>query len=238
MGNARWKSIRYAYIETDLWIAFDSNGNLNETKKFTAGKVKYYREILETHINQHPEFLTSLAPLQSSSGLPSLLDEMYKATAIAGTGPMSAVAGSVAEHICEDIAAEFGYNEVVVENGGDLFLRLTSPASVYVYAGRSPLSDKIGLFIKPEETPLSVCCSSGTIGHSLSFGKADACAIACRSGALADAFATSFCNMVKNAGDLKKISEMALKIPEIKSVVIIKDDKVALGGNIEFVFKE
>lgn len=238
MGNSRWKSIRYAYLETDLWVAFDSGGDPGKTKKFLNERVRYYRDILENHINQYPDFLVSLNPLALPSGLPLLVKEMYTASGMAGTGPMSAVAGAIAERICTDISAEFGYKEVVVENGGDIFLQLASPATIYVYAGKSPLSDKIGLSVKPEETPLSVCCSSGTIGHSFSFGTADACAIACSSGALADAYATAFCNMVKSEGNLEETSQMALKVPEIKSVVIIKEDKVALGGNIEFVFKE
>lgn len=238
MGNSRWKSFRHAYLETDLWIGFDSTGDLSGTIKFTEARVKYYRQMLEDHIRHNPLFLSSLVPLAPPSGLPDLIKEMYNASAMAGTGPMSAVAGAVAEHICSDIVSEFGYNEVVVENGGDLFLKLNSVSTISVYAGNSPLSEKIGLKIKPENTPVSVCCSSGTVGHSLSFGTADACVIACRSGSLADAFATAFCNKVQDAENLEEISEVALKVPEIKSVVIIKDDKVALGGNFEIVFKE
>lgn len=238
MGSSRWKSFRHAYLETDLWIGFDSSGDLNRTIKFTEERVKYYREMLEDHIRKNPDFLSSLVPLVSPSGITGLIEEMYNASAKAGTGPMSAVAGSIAEYICNDIISEFGYNEVVVENGGDLFLKLTSSVTVSVYAGSSPLSEKIGLTITPETTPVSVCCSSGTVGHSLSFGTADACVIACRSGALADAFATAFCNRVKDSENLQEISEMALDIPEIKSIVIIKDDKVAIGGNFEIVFKE
>ena len=238
MGNSRWKSFRHAYLETDLWIGFDSAGDLKRTIRFTDGRVKYYREMLENHIRHNPDFLSSLVPLDPSSGLPDLIEEMYNASAMAGTGPMSAVAGAIAEHVCTDIISEFGYNEVVIENGGDLFLKLNSPATISVYAGNSPLSEKIGLVITPENSPVSVCCSSGTVGHSLSFGTADACVIACRLGALADAFATAFCNKVKDSENLKEISDLALNIPEIKSIIVIKDDKVALGGNFEIVFKE
>ena len=94
-------------------------------------------------------------------------------------------------------------------------------------------SEKINLVIKPEETPLAICTSSGTLGHSLSFGKADACMMACRSGALADAYATAFCNQVKSKDMVLAVTEKALKIPEILSVVIIMDDKVGLGGKLQ-----
>jgi ApbE superfamily uncharacterized protein (UPF0280 family) len=127
---------------------------------------------------------------------------------------------------------------VIVENGGDIFMKLAIPATISVYAGDSPLSEKIALQIRPEETPLSVCCSSGTVGQSLSFGVADACTIACRSGALADAFATAFCNEVKKKEMVIEVTEHALQMPEIVSVVIIAGDKVGLGGRIEIKLME
>jgi hypothetical protein len=167
------------------------------------------------------------------AGVHPLLRDMYEAAQAAGTGPMSAVAGAIGQYTANDLISRFGLREVIVENGGDIFLKLTAPATVAVFAGTSPLSDKIGLVIRPEETPLAVCCSSGTVGHSLSFGIADACMIACRSGAQADAYATAFCNEVKNRDQVQQVTEMALKKPEIMSVVIIAGDKVGLGGSIE-----
>jgi ApbE superfamily uncharacterized protein (UPF0280 family) len=146
---------------------------------------------------------------------------------------MSAVAGAVAEYVCNDLIKEFGFDEAVVENGGDIFMKLSRPAKISVYAGESPLSNKIGLKIKAEETPLSVCCSSATVGHSLSFGAADAAVIACRSGALADAFATACCNAVRSIDDVQPVTEMMLKKAGIMSVIIIIDDKVGAGGMIE-----
>jgi hypothetical protein len=144
----------------------------------------------------------------------------------------------MAEYISRDILEEYKADEVIVENGGDIFMKLTSPATISVYAGDSPLSEKIALQIRPEETPLSVCCSSGTVGHSLSFGVADACTIACRSGALADAYATAFCNEVKKKEMVIEVTEHALQMPEIVSVVIIAGDKVGLGGCIEIKLME
>jgi len=105
--------------------------------------------------------------------------------------------------------------------------------TVSVYAGSSPLSDKLGLEIKPAQTPLSVCCSSGTVGHSYSSGVADACLIACRSGALADAWATAACNMVKNANMVREVADLMLQKSDIQSVVIIKDDQAGIGGTLE-----
>lgn len=233
MGNARWRSFRTGYRETDLWVAVDADSYSSETERNTMDRILFYRSVIEEHIAACPEFRDSLVPVMAPAGVHPILRDMYEAAQAAGTGPMSAVAGAMAEYITRDILEAYKADEVIVENGGDIFMKLTAPAVISVYAGDSPLSEKIALQIRPEETPLSVCCSSGTIGHSLSFGIADACMIACRSGALADAYATAFCNEVKNSDQVQQVTEMALQKADIMSVVIIAGDKVGLGGGIE-----
>lgn len=47
------------------------------------------------------------------------------------------------------------------------------PLLVGLFAGKSPLTGKIGLKFEPGSS-LGICTSSGTVGHSLSFGKCDA----------------------------------------------------------------
>jgi uncharacterized protein len=234
MGGARWKSFRVVHLETDLWIAVDAAGYKPEMDAFALERAKHYRSVLDSHIKLIPSFLTSLTPLTLPSfPAEDIISEMYVATQRSGTGPMSAVAGAVAEHICNDLCDRFSIKEIIIENGGDIFMKVDSPAVISVYAGDSPLSEKIGIEITPAISPLSICCSSGTIGHSLSFGTADACMIACRSGAQADAYATSFCNEVKTIGDITRVTESALGKEDIMSVVIIKDDKMGIGGKIE-----
>ncbi|MRR20551.1 UPF0280 family protein [bacterium] len=233
MGNSRWISFRSVLRETDLWVAIDTGHYRKEAERFTMDRIIFYRKVLEEHIVLHPEFRDSLTPVIAPGGVHPLVEAMSEAARAAGTGPMSAVAGAVAEYVCMDLIKEFDADEVIIENGGDIFMKLAAPATVAVYAGNSPLSEKIALQPGPSDTPLSLCCSSGTVGHSLSFGVADACMIACHDGALADAYATAFCNSVKNHDMVYDITENALKIPDILSVVIIAGDKVGLGGSIE-----
>lgn len=233
MGNSRWTSFRSAWLETDLWVAIDRNHYRKEAEQFTMERILYYRGILDKHISLYPEFRDSLTPVVDPGGVHPLIKAMSEAAFAAGTGPMSAVAGAMAEFICRDLLAEFSADEVITENGGDIFMKLAAPATVAVYAGSSPLSEKIALQVKPEETPLALCCSSGTVGHSLSFGVADACMIACHDGALADAYATAFCNQVKSKELVYEVTEKALAESQILSVVIIADDKLGIGGQIE-----
>lgn len=233
MGNERWKSFRAEYMQTDLWIAV-SAGNYNPgLEKFSVDRIRYYRAILDRHISVFARFLTSLEPLPPACSSDPLILEMYRASAIAGTGPMAAVAGVFAEFICNDIIQNFGVHEIVAENGGDIFMKIDRPATISVLAGQSVLSGKIGIIVKPGQSPVSICCSSGTFGHSFSMGVADACVIACKSGALADAYATACCNEVKNDRMVQQVTEMFLEKKDVLSVVIIKDDKVGLGGQME-----
>lgn len=234
MGGERWKSFRVVHLETDLWIAVDPESYQPAMESEALNAVIMYRSILDDHIKDNPAFLKSLVPLTMPLPLPpKIITEMYESSEKAGTGPMSAVAGAVAEYVCNDLCSQFRIREIVIENGGDIFMKIVSPAVISVYAGTSHLSEKIGIEITPEFSPLSVCCSSGTVGHSLSFGTADACMIVCKSGAQADAYATAFCNEVKTLEDVLIATELALLKPDILSVVIIKDDKVGVGGIIE-----
>ncbi|HLN54753.1 MAG TPA: UPF0280 family protein [Bacteroidales bacterium] len=232
MGSDRWKSFRVLHLETDLWIAVSAGKYQSSVEAFALERVIIYRSQLDDHIKRFPLFLTSFVPLSPEGNIPMIV-AMYEASSMAGTGPMSAVAGAVAECVCDDLVAQFGFDECLVENGGDIFLKISEPATISVYAGNSPLSDKIGIIVKPHQTPLSVCCSSATVGHSLSFGTADACAIACKSGALADAYATACCNTVKNSGMVGDVAREFIRKQGVLSAVIIQDDKVGIGGEID-----
>ena len=65
--------------------------------------------------------------------------------------------------------------EVIVENGGDVFLKSSGPLDLGLYAGEnSPFSGEIKLRIDPSGAGIGICTSSGTVCHSLSMGKADA----------------------------------------------------------------
>lgn len=189
------------------------------------------RRRLERYIEQHPEFVAALTPWPPDPLAPPLVQEMIRAGASAGVGPMAAVAGAIAAAVGRRLRPLS--REVIVENGGDIYLALQEPALVSLYAGRSPLSLKIGLRIRPEQTPLGVCTSSGTIGHSLSRGRADAACVLAPDAAVADAAATALGNRVRRPGDLKPALEWLAGLPEILGGVVILGDKLGAWGVVE-----
>jgi len=190
-----------------------------------------YRADLESYIKSHPIFLTTLKPFEVEQNAPPIVKEMADATREAGVGPMAAVAGAIAERVGKELLPYS--DEVIVENGGDIFLKSSKERFIGVYAGESKFTRKIAFSIQPEETPLGVCTSSGTVGHSLSFGYADAVIVFSPSTSLADAAATAIGNRVRIAGDIPEALEFAQGIKGLKGVAIIKGDNMGVWGQIK-----
>jgi ApbE superfamily uncharacterized protein (UPF0280 family) len=214
--------------------------SVKETNLFVSAKIDLerkthrlvlkYRAILERYIAGHPDFLTSLKPVDVEPEAPMIVRDMAEATRKAGVGPMAAVAGAVAQFIGEELA-EYS-PDIIIENGGDIYIRTTRDRVIGVYAGDSPLSGRLGIELSPQETPCGICTSSGTVGHSLSFGKADAVTIISPSATLADAVATACGNVIQTAGDIEKGLAVAAKTGGVTGAVIIVSDRVGAWGNV------
>jgi len=212
--------------ETDLYIRARKN-----LRSKAERLVEKYRRILEKYIERCPDFQTALEPFSPGDNAPFIVKEMAESAAKAGVGPMAAVAGAIAEYVGRELL-EYS-PEVIVENGGDIFMKSLSPRTVSIYAGKSPLSNKIALEIEPEDTPLGICTSSGTVGHSLSYGKADAVVIISPSASLSDAVATAAGNLVKIENDIPTGLVFSEKIPEVKGALIIINDKMGVHGDLK-----
>jgi hypothetical protein len=214
--------------QTDLYIRARRN-----LKDKALKSVLKHRTPLEKYIEHHPLFLTTLEPYQVGKDAPAIVQEMARMSRIAGVGPMATVAGAIAEAVGKDLLPFSA--EVIVENGGDIFLKISKKRLVGIYAGESPFTGKIALEIKPGETPLGICTSSGKIGHSLSLGSSDAIVALSPSAPLADAAATAIGNVVKDAEDIPEAIEKAQGIEGLRGIVIIKRDKMGVWGKVKIV---
>lgn len=214
--------------ETDLQVC-----TCTELRKEAIEAVKRYRSEMERYIGHNPAFITSLEPLPAHDDAPPIVRTMAEAALAAGVGPMAAVAGAIAEAVGRDLLAHSP--EVIAENGGDIFLKSAKTRNIGIYAGKSPFSGKIALQISPSDTPCGICTSSGTVGHSLSFGKADAVIVLARQAALADAAATAVCNRVKKEGDIEAEIERSKEIEGISGAVIIMGKSIGAWGNVTLV---
>lgn len=232
MEGERFTSFTITYLETDLWIGISPSSFHPEIPDFALNKARELRSVLDEYISHKPQFLTSLTPLEPEAQAHPVIQEMINATIQSATGPMSAVAGAFAQFIGEAVIREFHVQEIVVENGGDIYLSIQNDLEVGVFAGTSPLSNKLAVVIPAMLSPLGLCTSSGTVGHSLSFGKADAAMIACKNAALADAFATRFGNEVKSPADIPAAIKLSEGFPEILSILLIASDQLGVRGKL------
>ena len=212
--------------ETDLYIRATS-----DLKSQAHQLVLKYRKMLEEYIERHPSFLTSLEPVAVADDAPPLVTGMAEAAQKAGVGPMAAVAGAIAGSVGSELLAFSP--EVIVENGGDIYLKSLSKRLIGIYAGKSPLTGRVGLEINGEDTPLGVCTSSGTVGHSLSYGQADAVIVLSQSTALADAAATAIGNRIHQPKDIPGGIEFARSIGGLKGVIIIQGEQVGVWGEVK-----
>jgi hypothetical protein len=214
--------------ETDLIIYCDV-----DLAQKAIQSVHVYRGFIESYIKKHPNFLTSLAPIPDDDFAPPIIRDMLKASLAANVGPMASVAGAISEYVANELL-KISHN-VIVENGGDIYLKTQEEVRVGVFAGNSPLTYKVGLLLKPEQMPLGVCTSSGTVGHSLSFGKADAVCVLSKSSTMADAAATAIGNLVKGKGDIRTALEKGIKIEGVLGALIVMGEHFGVIGDIELI---
>jgi uncharacterized protein len=220
-GLKQWNIVEY---ESDLLVYSPVDISAAVRKSLQA-----HRAVLQEYIGKHPAFASSLDPLPLDTNAHPMISAMLQAAAVTGVGPMAAVAGAIAQHVARDVADEAP--EVIIENGGDIFLHSQRKRLATIYGGPSPLSNQLTLTLTGGR-PYGICTSSGTVGHSLSFGRADAVAIVAEDAILADAAATAVANRIQCPGDIPYGLHFACSIPGVEGAVILIGQKVGIKGHI------
>lgn len=211
--------------ESDLYIKAES---LLYDKAFE--RLRRIRCEIEEYIYKNRRFADSLTPVKCAAHAPEIIKKMCRAAEEAGVGPMAAVAGAVAEELAYYLHRYSG--EVIVENGGDVFVINRRPMRIGIYTEDDLLSMKLGLELMPYPEGISICTSSGKIGHSLSFGRADAVTVLAPSGAYADAAATAVANMIQSEADIDAALDFAQSKKAILGVVVVINNKIGVKGEI------
>ena len=213
--------------ESDLMV-FTQGDYSNETLKWLF----IYRRQIEDFIEKNPEFLTSFEPVEVPKEAPPIVRDMARAAQDAGVGPMAAVAGAIAQHVGKKLALHS--EEVLIENGGDIYIKGKNTREIMIYAGNSPYSMRVALRVQPEGE-ISVCTSAGTNGHAKSLGKADAAVAISPNAALADAAATALGNRVKSECDIASCLSWAATIPGVSGCLLIVGDRLGAWGDVQLV---
>jgi ApbE superfamily uncharacterized protein (UPF0280 family) len=202
-------------------------------EKFDAvtDEIVQQRRILEDYICRHPDFRRSLEPLDLFAGAPDVAQSMARAARLVGVGPMAAVAGAMAQ-FAGLAAREAGAREAIVDNGGDIYIRAVEPVIIGLKTGTADLADRLAFSLQADDTPISICSSSGKMGHSMSMGECDLATVVAKDAALADAAATQAANLVGNADDIDPALENIAGIEGVDGVMIIKGARVGLAGKL------
>jgi ApbE superfamily uncharacterized protein (UPF0280 family) len=219
--SARWISSRVRIETSDLYIRADKDlsGTAEEI-------IRRLRKEIRDHIERQDTVHTSLTPVERLDGCPAVVSMMHEASEQAGVGPMAAVAGAVAEMTGRELADHT--EELIIENGGDIWMKLSRPAVVIIYPG-GHYFDRVALRIQPERTPCGICTSSARIGLSFSFGRADAATVIAPDAALADAIATEVCNRVKSEDDMESAASYGIDRGACGVIIVYRDRLVARG---------
>jgi ApbE superfamily uncharacterized protein (UPF0280 family) len=215
----------FEYRDTILKVKCDKDiGDF--VRKFIVEK----RQEIEAYIARDRGFQTSFEPVKLKENPPEIAKIMADAAKPAGVGPMAAVAGAVSELLVRE-AVKKGAKRIIAENGGDICLYGDHDFVIQIFAGKSPLSNKIGFSLNPGNKSYGVCTSSASVGHSISLGKSDAVTVFAKSAAVADAFATAIGNRVEEVEDGIKFAKKFVG-KEIDGVVIIKGEKIGKIGKV------
>ncbi len=224
-GLVRFRVVR---AETDLLVSA-----CRDLSRETERLVDECRDELEAFIAKQPLFAETFVPYEVPVSAPAIVREMADAARAAGVGPMAAVAGAVADFVGRGLAERC--DDVIVENGGDVFVKTTVPRRAAVYAGDSPLSGRVGILVDPAMTPAGLCTSSASVGPSVSLGKADAAVVLARTAALADAVASAVGNAVKGPRDVEAALEVGRGIEGVYGVLVVIGETLGVKGEIELV---
>ena len=234
LRQERWYTFTIVHKETDLWIGIDKASYREEIRAYALSRVIRLRQEMDTYLNQDPEYRKALIPYTPRTEAPAIIRKMAEVSDVSGIGPMSAVAGAVAGQIAAELKTAFPIREIIIENGGDIYADIHEDIDIAVFAGSSPLSEKVGFTIRADRSPLGICTSSGTVGPSLSFGQADAVMIVCQDCALADTYATAFANQIQTTADIEPCIEKIGDIPKILAAICIKDTQIGISGKFDF----
>lgn len=189
------------------------------------------RNAVESYIRARAEFQTSLVPVADDPYAPPIIKQMIGDSRLAGVGPMAGVAGAIAEFVARRLLSAAG--EVIVENGGDVFLISGHTRVVALFAENE--GPNIGIEAGGASQGLGISSSSAHIGRSLSLGGAELATVVAGRGALSDAAATALGNRVKKIDDIQRALGEITEIPGVSGAVVVAGGKIGAAGDVKIV---
>lgn len=223
----------FQFRETIATILAEHEGMCEAAKE---GMLEARREV-ERCIALDPFFGSTYSPYRPASG-GKTISRMVMAAESANVGPMASVAGAIA-WAGMDAMVEAGATQGAIDNGGDIVLLSGKKMLVGIYAGDSPFSCRYAFEIPASSGLFAICTSSATVGHSVSFGSADAVTVFGRDPALADAWATAICNELtpEDQGVLERLEMSACSGEGVTGVFAVFGDRAIEWGDVPVIVR-
>lgn len=233
LKDDRFSPLKIVEEESDLWIGIDKKSASGIDLGIIRSELVKIRSELKLYILQHADFLNSMKPLEVIQGDTAMIKSLKHAGKLANTGPMAGIAGFVSQYMLKFILDNFQVQEIIIENGGDISLKISEKLNVGITAGENNYFGKLGIEILPSDKIIGICSSSGMFGHSFSFGKADLVSVVSYNSVLADTWATSIANKIKEEKDIANIENV---LPEgIHGILAIKERKMFYKSKFQLV---
>ena len=202
-------------------------------REFLASAVEAIRSTrsqIERQIRQDRFFLTTLEPYDPEPSSQRIIRRMCAASAAAGVGPMATIAGVIAQEALEAMVSN-GCRHGWVDNGGDIALITERPATLEIFS--DPESrNACALELEPTDEIIGVCTSSGTLGHSVSFGNADVALAIADDAVLADALATAIGNAVTDKKSLSTCFDKFKSMDGFRAGLAMIEGSISMHGKV------
>jgi len=188
------------------------------------------RKEIKKYIEKNPVFNDTLDPFICEKNSPDIIKKMCGSSEKFNIGPMSTVAGIIAEYSLKKMIS-LGARHAIVDNGGDIALVTNRPIKIGLYTGRK-YTGQFAFNILPQDQILGICTSSGKIGHSFSFGNTDSVTIFSRDVALADGAATAVANQINTGDEIEQGCKILDRVDGIIGATVVIDNKIGFWGKV------
>lgn len=206
--------------------------NKKVDKRHIEEKIRLLRMDIENYIERDRLFLISLKPVEIMKDAPVIVKEMAGYAKSINAGPMTTLAGAIAETLGRGLLKE-GFKDVIVQNASSVFIKTRKSLAINFYTGRSKIWSKLRLIIMPKDTPLGLTIQTATHSQDITFGCADNVVVIAKNTGLAQGVAVSSSNRVNSKSDLQKALDFARGIKEVKGIAIILKNNLVSWGKIE-----
>ena len=215
------------YRHSDLYVASDK-----DVAAYIAGYLVKFYTAIETVIDKNPVFLKALSPVALPGEYAPVIGQMLAKSRQFKVGPMAAVAGAVCDYLGQKTGTRC--SELIIENGGDTYIKSSQDITAQVFTANSKLTNNINLHIPHQITPCGLCCSSGKFGHSFSMGKQILLCFSYHCHA-ADCCGYCYGNCISSPEHVERAIEKFKSQKGILGLLALKDKTIGIWGQVQLV---